>query len=84
MVYSRWRGDVYAFDKNTNKYFLVWTDSVHYNTKMVEDMGGGWIRIIYMEAFDMDDMTDAVIYNLDTHKYHYEKVHNDYIGEVFF
>lgn len=83
VIYSRWRGEVYAYNKETGKYFLIWSESMNYNSKMIENMGDGWIRIIYMESCDMNDMTDAVIYNLNTHKYYFKNIHNDYCGESF-
>ena len=77
-LYSRWRGDVYALDINTGKYFLVWSDNMHYNTKVVEDLGNSNIRLVYKENYDIDDETDVIYYNLDTHNYRIEREHNNY------
>jgi hypothetical protein len=68
-VYSRWRGDVYAYDKKEKKYFLVWTDLLHYNDKSIKDLGNNDIFIIYSDFGEVGDTVDAVIYNLETHSY---------------
>ena len=37
--------------------------------------------MVYVEAFDMDDMTDAIMYNLETKEYYFMRVKNTFIGE---
>lgn len=80
-IYSRWRGKVYAFDKNREQYFLVWSESYNYNDKKVLNKGDSWIQMVYVEAFDMDDMTDTIMYNLETKEYYFMRVKNTFIGE---
>lgn len=76
LVFSRWRGPVYAYDKQEEKYFLVWNDLLHYNTKAVvdvqEDYGKNWISIIYVE--DLNGESDVILYNLETNQYFFERV----------
>lgn len=81
ILYIRWRGDVYAYDKTTGKFFLVWSDNLRtLNDKMIEYIGEGSIRIVY---YEMGDTTDAVVYDLKTHKYHFESIKNKYRGYQF-
>lgn len=79
IIYSRWRGDVYAYDSVTEKYYVVWHDLLHYNNKKIVPIKDGWIKIIYIEFSDTNNMTDAVMYNLESHKYYYTRTKNVYM-----
>ena len=76
LVYRRWRGDVYAYDKNKKEFFLVWHDNMNYNTKYVENQGDNWILIAYIE--DMRDSTTVIMYNLKSNQYYFSNKKNIY------
>lgn len=72
-VYSLWRGPVVAQDGNTGLWFVVWDESYHYNTKYITSEADGLVKMEYIDAPDIDDNTDVIHYNLDTHKYYFAK-----------
>lgn len=73
IVYSVWRGPVVAKDIKTGYWFVVWDEDYHYNTKFVRSEGDGLITMEYIDASDIDDNTNVIHYNLNTHKYYFAK-----------
>ena len=73
IVYSVWRGPVVAKEIKTNYWFVVWDEDYHYNTKYIRSEGDGLITMEYIDASDIDDNTDVIHYNLNTHKYYFSK-----------
>ncbi len=72
-VYSLWRGPVVAKDQKSNLWFVVWDEGYHYNTKYITSEGDGLLKMEYIDSPDIDDNTDVIHYNLDTHKYYFSK-----------
>lgn len=73
IVYSVWRGPVVAMNTKTGYWFVVWDEDYHYNTKYIRPEGEGLISIEYIENSDIDNNTDVIHYNLNTHKYYFTK-----------
>lgn len=73
VVYSVWRGPVVAKDKKTGYWFVVWDEDYNYNTKYIRSEGDGLITMEYIDASDIDDNTDVIHYNLNSHKYYFAK-----------
>jgi hypothetical protein len=81
IVYSVWRGPVVAKNKKTNYWFVVWDDDYHYNTKYIRSEGDGLVTMEYIDGSDIDDNTDVIHYNLNTHKYYFSK--EKYTGVIW-
>lgn len=73
IVYSVWRGPVVAKNAITGYWFVVWDEDYNYNTKYIRSDGDGILTMEYIEASDIDDNTDVIHYNLNTHKYYFAK-----------
>lgn len=73
IVYSVWRGPVVAKDVKTGYWFVVWDEDYHYNTKYIRSEGDGLITMEYIDASDIDNNTDVIHYNLNSHKYYFAK-----------
>lgn len=72
-VYSIWRGPVVAKDNNSGLWFVVWDEDYNYNTKYITSEGDGLIKMEYIDTPDIDDNTNVIHYNLDTHRYYFQK-----------
>ena len=81
IVYSVWRGPVVAKNTKTDCWFVVWDEDYHYNTKYIRTEGDGLITMEYIDCPDIDDNTNVIHYNLNTHKYFFAK--EKYTGVVW-
>lgn len=73
VVYSVWRGPVVAQNTKTGDWFVVWDEEYNYSTKYIRSDGDGLITMEYIESTDIDDNTDVIHYDLNTHKYYFAK-----------
>lgn len=73
IVYSLWRGPAVAKSKKTGHWFVVWDEDYNYNTKYITDEGNNEIKMEYVDVSDIDNNTNVIYYNLDTHKYYFVK-----------
>lgn len=80
-VYSAWRGPVVAKSNKTGHWFVVWDEDYNFNTKYITSEGNGIIKMEYIDGIDIDNLTDNIYYNLDTHEYYFKK--EPYSGNIF-
>jgi hypothetical protein len=73
IVYSVWRGPVVAKNTKTNHWFVVWDEDYNYNTKYIRSEGDGLITMEYIDSPDINDNTDVIHFDLNTHKYYFAK-----------
>lgn len=68
-IYSRWRGNIYGYNKITKEYFPIWIDNYNYNDKELKFMDDDWLLITYKEFDNMP----WIKFNLTTHEYYMGK-----------